>query len=931
MRRLITAAACLCIVFAKAQSGNISGKITDSSGKKNLALTTITIFNAKDTSIITYRLSNELGEFKIPGLPFNIPLRLMATYSGYEAFRKDFVVTATEPAVNFGTIKMTGTSKQLDEVIVFSERPPVVIKRDTIEFNASAFKTLPNALLEDLLKKLPGVYVDEDGNIKVNGQIVNRLLVDGKSFFGDNPLMATRNLPSNLIDKVQVVDDKDQMALNNDGDMSKIGKVINITLKKGIKKAVFGRLFAGGGTEDRYDVGGILNMFRDTFQVSVLGFANNVNRSSFSFKDITQMGGFSRSGWGNINGSGNGSGQQGVALDGFSFGGTGNGLNTASGAGFNINHSPTKNLNFFLNYLFGKTHNDLEQVSNTQRFFGDTIINSHTTTTSGANAHTQNIGIGGSWRPDSLTNTTFRFTYAYVGNNAETPSAIIINNNKLGALSNGNGTLYTNGRRDAYTHYITFTHRFLKKGRNLSVYNSFSHAANPVSNLTESINSFLTPVSSNIIFQQLRSTDAPTTNTSLTANYSDQLSPTVTFRFNENLQYTKNVQDVLTYGKRISSNAYDSLNVSLSNNLDREETKWSNNAALGFKIKSVNLTVGATWLQQWINNGFKLAAQNNHFYYSNLLLNINVNWKKFSASFSQDIIAPGIGYLLPVPDNSNPFFITYGNPNLKPWQRNSLSFNGNIFQVKTNTNFYFSLQSSLSDNAIIQSVSLNSNGVQTNRPVNVSGVLSNFLDIGFNRQFKNKQNVSLTVNIGPTFNLSRTPIIFNNEESRVTNLNLGAGAGVTLNWKDIVEFNPNYSIGSNKSYYTSKSFSDRDIMQQSFRGEFILRLPKKMVWETNMIYRKISEVSPGLPATSVYWNAAVTFLMFQQDKGQLRFGVYDILSSNTNVGCYFSGNAIIDTKVNVLSRYFLLTYTYNIRTFGNQSSKVGGQQSLFRM
>jgi hypothetical protein len=162
MRYLITLiAVCLIAQSASAQSGNISGKITDSSGKKTLPLTTVTIFRAKDTTIITYRLSSDGGEFKIPGLPLDLPLRLMATFSGFDAFRKDFVLTASQPTINFGSIKLNGTSKQLDEVIVYAERPPVVIRKDTIEFNASAFKTLPTALLEDLLKKLPGILVDE--------------------------------------------------------------------------------------------------------------------------------------------------------------------------------------------------------------------------------------------------------------------------------------------------------------------------------------------------------------------------------------------------------------------------------------------------------------------------------------------------------------------------------------------------------------------------------------------------------------------------------------------------------------------------------------------------------------------------------------------------------------------------------------------------
>ncbi|MES2374591.1 MAG: outer membrane beta-barrel protein [Bacteroidota bacterium] len=931
MRFLTTAVACLCIVFAKAQSGNISGKITDSSGKKNLPLTTITVFKAKDTSIITYRLSNDAGEFKIPSLPLNVPLRLMATYSGYEAFRKDFILTTLEPSVNFGTVQLTGTSKQLDEVIVFSERPPVVIKQDTIEFNASAFKTLPSALLEDLLKKLPGVYVDENGDISVNGQKVNRLLVDGKRFFGDDPKMATRNLPSNLIDKVQVMDDKEQIALNNDGDMSKIGKVLNITLKRGIKKAVFGRLFAGGGTDDRYEVGGIVNSFRDTLQLSLIGFANNINRSSFSTKDITQLGGFERSGWGNINGSGNNAGQQGFSVDGFSLGGTGAGISKASGAAINLNHSPNKIFNFFFQYMYGRTNNIAEQTENRQRYFGDTIVNTYTVTKPISNGTSHNAGAGGSWKPDTLTNINFTFRYAYAGNVAEAPSSIITNNNKTGPLNQGSGTLFTNGNTESYFHVITLAHRSrIKKGRNLSIFHAVRYTANPLSNITESSNHYEYPVVSNIIFQQLRATNAPSTYGYLNSNYSEPVNARLTLRLNSTYTYNKNVQDVLTYGKHMLSNQYDSLNISLSSGLAREQNNWSNNVVASYKINSVTVNIGTTWLQQWINNSFSMAGQSNKQYYSNLLLGVSANWKRFSIGFSQDVIAPGINYLIPVADNSNPFYIINGNPSIKPFKRNGISFNGNVFNTKTNTNYFFSAQSTVTDDAIIQSVILNNNGVQVNTPVNVQGAWSNYANLGFNRQFKNKQSFNLTVNLNATGNLSRTPIIFNNEKSYVTNANINVNTGLSFNWHDVVEFNPKYTPGITRSYYTNKLFSNRDITSQVLQGEFIVRLPKKIVWETNIMHRIISDVAPGIPKTSTYWNAAVTVLMFNQDKGQLRLAVYDILNANANVNRYFSANAIIDTRSNVLQRYFMLTYSYNIRSFGNQPSKVGGQQSLWR-
>src|ERR1043165_9643397 len=267
---LLTLAACILSTLIWSQ-GTLKGKITDSSTSKPLGLATITVFKEVDTAIITYRLSTPDGEFKVPGLPFDINCRVVISYSGYDVFRKEFTITNTQSTLDLGTIPLVTVSKTLDEVLVIAERPPVIIKKDTIEFNASAFKTLPNALVEDLLKKLPGVQVDRDGNITVNGKPVNRILVDGKTFFGDDPKMATRNLPANVIDKIQVTDDKEELMRNGDDNLNNVGKVINITLKKGVKKGWFGKLYAGKGTGDLYEAGGIANIFRDTLQLSFLG------------------------------------------------------------------------------------------------------------------------------------------------------------------------------------------------------------------------------------------------------------------------------------------------------------------------------------------------------------------------------------------------------------------------------------------------------------------------------------------------------------------------------------------------------------------------------------------------------------------------------------------------------------------------------------
>jgi hypothetical protein len=166
-------------------------------------------------------------------------------------------------------------------------------------------------------------------------------MVDGKAFFGDDPKMATRNLPANVIEKVQVTEDKDEAARNSDGDLTNVGQVINLTLKKGVKKGWFGKLYAGAGTQDRYEAGGIANVYRDTMQLSVIGFSNNINRSGFSFKEIQDIGGFNRSGFNSVMISSRG-GQSGFAINGISFGGLDQGIARTTGGGFNLNHAPNK-------------------------------------------------------------------------------------------------------------------------------------------------------------------------------------------------------------------------------------------------------------------------------------------------------------------------------------------------------------------------------------------------------------------------------------------------------------------------------------------------------------------------------------------------------------------------------------------------------------
>src|SRR5690349_12956687 len=302
--------------FAQRVSGSIQGKLYDTLYRETLVDATVTVLHATDSTVISYTLANPKGEFTIKNLDAGT-YRLMITYQGYTPKYRKFTTSNDSSNIQYGTIYMDKKNSMLQEVIV--EAPPIIVKKDTVEFRADAFKTKPNSTAEDLLKKIPGVQVDKDGNVKAQGEDITKVYVDGKEFFGTDPKLATKNLTADMIESVQVFDDMSDQAKFTRIDDGSRAKTINIKLKKDKKKGYFGRVMGARGTEDRYDGTISFNKFKGDQRISVIGGLNNINKSTFSFSDIVStMGGFGARG----NGGGGG---------GFTGGGGGGGFNGGGG------------------------------------------------------------------------------------------------------------------------------------------------------------------------------------------------------------------------------------------------------------------------------------------------------------------------------------------------------------------------------------------------------------------------------------------------------------------------------------------------------------------------------------------------------------------------------------------------------------------------
>ncbi len=928
----------LCTAFLSQLSfsqGTIKGKLIDSASKQSLGFATITVFKAADTAIITYRLTTPDGDFKVPGLPFDLNCRVVISFSGYGVYRREFVISKEQSMLDLGTIFLNTDTKSLDEVLVVAERPPVSFKRDTLEFNASAFKTLPNALVEDLLKKLPGVLVDRDGNITVNGKPVNRMLVDGKTFFGDDPKMATRNLPANIIDKVQVTDDKEEMMRNGDDNPNNVGKVVNITLKKGIKKGWFGKLYAGGGTDNLYEAGGIANVYRDTLQVSVLGYMNNLNRAGFSYSELLSAGGFDRV-RSNSNGTStsvwNSSSGSGVSINGINFGGLQSfgGISTSKGAGFNLNHAPNKKRSMYLQYFNGNVHSRRLTLTDVNQFISDTVINNNTRLTGDMITHGHNIGAGARLKPDSVTNILLNVNYLIGLQEEDRLNKITGNNNYTGPLSEGDVIQNNDAHTYWYRQSIAITRLSkTKKGRrfnfnhNLDVNNRFNDYT------SESDISYFYPAAYDSTYGQLRKERIPRTDIVTSFNYSEPLGNKFTFRIGGRHDYSRFNNGVSTYNRNGISDKFEILNNLLSSDFRRIGNRFFISPGLEYKVKKdFTITPSIRFLDQHVTNKLVSSAillKQNQF---DILPGVSVVYKQLTFNYSRDVNLPGFAYLNPVTDISNPYFITRGNPSLLPSRRDNFSLNYYFNDAKRYINAGGWANASVTDNDVVQSIVVDDRGVQTTVPVNADNTRNYSMNVNVNKQYKTRRNRMFSWNTGNWMNITKSRLFFNDISSWQTTFIYNHWFGAGLNLNDKFEWNVNYTFGKNFTKYTSDHFKKLNVSSYDLGTDVVVRWPKHIIWETQYGYSYNANIPAGLPKSSIRWNAALNITMLKNEAGVLKLSVNDILDRNQSISVNAIRNMVSTTQNNILGRYFLATFSYNVRAAGTQR-RVGGREKFF--
>jgi len=908
-------------IFAQ-KNGSITGILADSANHKvTLNYSTVSVYKERDSVLSTYKLSDDKGVFKINNLETGIRYRLVITAWQYGTYRKEVILTTENPAVNLGNLYLSTKANDLNEVNIVAERPPVVVRKDTIEFNAESFKTLPSAVVEDLLKKLPGVVIAADGSIQVNGKTVSKILVDGKEFFGGDQQIATKNLPANLIDKIQVSDDN--QAKRRDPDLTGVDvpQVINLKLKKAIKSGAFGKLYAGGGLKELYQAGGLMNFFRDTTQVSVLAYGNNINQPGFNVSDVQRIGGFNRSGINSmmVNSTGY------FEFNGINFGGSQSGVQKSSGGGFNFNTLTKKGLKINTQYFFGRGDNLLERLSNINQTLGtDRLITSSNEQTSTITLK-HNVAAKIVWKVDSLTEITIE---PYLKLNSTNSVSSLQSSNTNGNTQLINTLNNVNDKNTASNSYglsADIWKDFKKSGRNFSAGFNFMQTPNPNLTYTRGLTTFyLTPSTSEL--DQLRNNNIDNFRSFLYTNYAEPISKKLDLRINISGNILDNNNTLSTFYRNPANQLYDIVIPNLSQTVQQSGFKTNARASLRYKIsKDLYLQPGFIHNYIYLNNKFSIGNDINQRF-NFIWPTFSLKYKIFNIDYSASFAEPNVSYLQPVADNTNSLYIKNGNPNLLPARNQNIGLNMYKYDPKNSINYNLYGYGNFTKNGVVNTTTITNGGVQIINPVNMSGIFNFSNGANISKDFKKGKTI-LKIGLGYWASYNHTPVIVNAVKSNADIYNIGPNGSVRLNLNDKVEINQSYSLNLNRSRYQDDFYTDLSYKTHQSVSELIVRYPKKVVLETSYAMTINNQQIAGYNNNIKLWNAAVTFLFMKNDRAQLKFSVNDILQSNVRRSLQITGNSIIDAQSNNLGRYGMLTLTYNIQNFGG---KVGGRDTFFR-
>lgn len=890
-------------IFAQ-NNGRITGKIVDQETKEPVAQANVRILHQKDSLYLNGVASDQKGNFAI-SVPYGNYI-IHVTYVGHHDLFRNVTISNTNRTANLGSVELGTDNILLDAAVVTAKAAEIVVRGDTVEYNADSYKVTESAILEDLLKKMPGIEIDSEGKITVNGREIKKIMVDGEEFFSTDPKVASKNLPAKMVEKLQVLDRRTDMAQMTGFDDGEEETIINLMVKPGMKEGLFGNAFVGYGTKDRYEGNAMVNYMKDKNQYTVLGGFNNTNNAGFS--DLASS----------MFGSGGGGGRR------MFFGGR-SGITTSGNAGFNFSQQFTNKLKLGGNLRYGNTDNNTLSKTHTQNILssGNTLEDENNS----SNNYSQNFNMDLrlEWTPDTLTRIIFNPEGSVYNNRRTELSDFLTTTETLeDSINYGDSRYNSTGDGKNLSARLDVSRTLGKKGRILSVQlrGGMSDSENEGTNLSNTFYNGTKP--DDLIDQRFVNTN-DSKNWRGYVSYVEPLGNNNAIQFA--YQYRQNISgsDKDTRVKDESGN-YTVLDEQYSKRLENNFT----NQEIEFNFQSVrqkyDYTIGFS-VQPSSSQSKTFIGDNKISDFTRDVVNyapmaqFNYRWTRqhnLRLRYFGNTDQPSVTQLSPVVDVSNPLNITYGNPDLKPSFEHRLNLRYQNFNPEKNRSMgFFGDIRYLTNDIVSSTMTDRETGRRETTYENVTG--------NWNANGRMMMNIPLKNIRFSVFSMSFASYNhangFSNLEKNLSRrLNLGETLG--LNYRsDLIDFGIRGNISYNKVKNSLEGQRDQEFLNYGGNANTTLYLPWDMSIESDINYSTNSGYSDGFTQDEWLWNASIQKQLFKQKNGTIRLKIYDILQQRSNISRSVTSNYIRDTTTNTLTTYFMVHFVYRFNIFKNGATR----------
>ncbi len=899
-------------------NGSITGKLIDNSSKEPVIEANIRILNQKDSTFVTGKASGKNGSFSIPVKNGNYIVHI--SYIGYTDVYKNASITNSNTTVNLGTVPLSEDGVLLSDAVVTAKSLEIVVRGDTVEYNADSYKVAESAVIEDLLKKMPGVEIDADGKITVNGQEIKKILVDGKEFFSDDPKVASKNLPAKMVDKLQVLERRTDMSLMTGFEDGNEEMVINLTVKPGMKEGVFGNAFAGYGSQDRYEANAMVNYMRDKDQLTFLGGLNNTNNAGFS--DLASAmygsGGGGRGGWGGSSG-----------------------ITKSTSGGLNFSKEFKENLTLSGSAMYGDTDTDRSSRVYTQNLLSSGNTFEKDSTESNNYSQNMNMDFRLEWEPDSMTKFIFRPNAAFYSNNNWEESEFSTVNADGDIINEGDSRYISEGTGKSIAGSLEVSRKLGSTGRVLSV--SVSGGVDDSDSNGESKSSTFYSSEAPDIIDQVFNNTSDSKNVRLYASYVEPLGKNNFLQLAYNYRYNRSESERDTRKKDTTTGEYTILDTDYSKRL--ENNFYNQNLELNFRAsrEKYNYMLGVS-MQPSKSESKTFRGQNFETLEEDLsqsvinfapMAQFNYMWsrqKNLRLNYSGKTDQPSVTQLSSVRNITNPLNISYGNPNLKPAFGHNLRVRYRNFNPEANSSYMFMANAGFTVNDIVSWTKTDRNtGARESTYDNISGNWNTSARFMTNQTLRNIKFSVFSMTFG-SYNNSNgfSSIIIDPEETSIKEkntskrLNLGETLGVNYR-SDKLDMSVRGRVSYNKVKNTLPGQLDQEYFNYGGTAETTIYLPFDFLVESDLNYSTNSGYADGFDQKEVLWNAAISKQLFKQKNGTIRFKIYDILKEKSDISRSVTSNYIRDTTSKTLTSYFMVHFVYRFNIFKGGSTAASSE------